>query len=206
MLSVGLTGGIASGKSTVAAQFAALGVPLIDADVVSRELMTPGSPLLQQVVDRFDPVARQRHGQPLRHADGTLDRGLLRRLIIDDAAERRALDALTHPAIRAGMQKLSRLASGPYQIQVIPLLVENRAATRVDRVLVVDCPEALQLQRLELRDGSSEPQARALLAAQATRQARLAAADDVIVNDGETAALGPQVLALHRKYLALSGA
>jgi dephospho-CoA kinase len=206
VLSVGLTGGIASGKSTVAAQFAALGVPLIDADVVSREVMTPGSPLLQQVFDRFDPVARARLGQPLRQADGTLDRALLRRLIIDDAAERRALEALTHPAIRARMQKLSRQASGPYQIQVIPLLVENRAATRVDRVLVVDCPEALQIQRLEARDGSSETEARALLAAQATRQARLAAADDVIVNDGETAALGPQVMALHRKYLALTGA
>ncbi len=203
MLRVGLTGGIASGKSTVAREFAAQGVPIIDADAVSRELMQPGSPLLEQLFQRFEGVARARHGQPLRHPDGTLDRALLRRLVFADATERHALEALMHPAIRARMQELSREATGPYQIQVIPLLVENHATARVDRVLVVDCLEALQLQRLRSRDGSSEAEARAFLAAQVSREARLAVADDVITNDGEPAALGPQVLALHRKYLAL---
>lgn len=206
MLRVGLTGGIASGKSTVARQFQALGVPVIDADLVSRELMAPGAPLTQQILARFEAPVRERYGQPLCRADGTLDRALLRRLIFDDPTQRRALEALTHPAIRARMQARASEAGGVYQIHVIPLLVENQAAARVDRVLVVDCPEALQLQRLQARDGSSESPARALLAAQASREARLAAADDVIRNDGDTAALAPQVQALHRKYLALAAA
>jgi dephospho-CoA kinase len=204
VLRVGLTGGIASGKSTVARQFEALGVPIIDADLVSRELMQPGAPLLQQIFERFNPSAYARYGQSLRHADGTLDRALLRRLIVDEPGERAALDALTHPAIRARMQTRSGETGGPYQLHVIPLLVENQAAARVDRVLVVDCPEALQLQRLQARDGSSEAQARALLSAQATREARLTAADDVITNAADVAALAPQVQALHQKYLALA--
>ena len=205
MLRIGLTGGIASGKSTVARQFEALGVPIIDADLISRELMAAGSALLQQVLTRFEIPVRERYGQPLRGADGTLDRGLLRRLIFEDAGERAALEAMTHPAIRARMQARSSEMGGVYQVHVIPLLVENRAASRVDRVLVVDCPEALQLQRLMKRDGSSEAQARALLAAQASRTARLAAADDVITNDGDAAALAPQVQALHGKYLTFGG-
>lgn len=204
MLRVGLTGGIASGKSTVARQFEALGVPIIDADVVSRELMAADSPLLQRVLTRFETPVRERYGASLRGADGTLDRKLLRRLIFEDASERAALDAMTHPAIRARMQACADEAGGAYQIHVIPLLVENQAASRVDRVLVVDCPEALQLQRLMARDGSSEAQAHALLAAQAPREARLVAADDVITNEGDAAALAPQVQALHRKYLGLA--
>jgi dephospho-CoA kinase len=204
VLRVGLTGGIASGKSTVARQFQALGVPIIDADLVSRELLQPGEPLLQQVLERFDAPARARYGQSLRLADGTLERALLRRLIFEDPGERAALEAMTHPAIRARMQARASEAGGAYQIHVIPLLVENQAAARVDRVLVVDCPEALQLERLRARDGASDAQARALLAAQASRAARLAAADDVIENAGDVAALAPQVQALHRKYLALA--
>ena len=204
MLIVGLTGGIASGKSTVARHFAALGVPIIDADVASRELMAVGSPLLEEIFARFDATVRERYGQSLRRADGTLERSLLRRLIFEDAGERAALESLTHPAIRARMQVRSREAGGTYQLHVIPLLVENRGASRVDRVLVVDCPESLQLQRLRARDGGSEAQARALLAAQATRPARLAMADDVITNEADTAALAPQVQALHRKYLSLA--
>jgi dephospho-CoA kinase len=204
VLIVGLTGGIASGKSTVARHFQALGIPIIDADVVSRELMAAQAPLLTEIFARFDDTVRDRYGQSLRRADGTLERGLLRRLIFEDAGERAALEAMTHPAIRAHMQTRSSQAGGTYQIHVIPLLVENQRAACVDRVLVVDCPEALQLQRLRARDGSSEAQARALLAAQATRQARLAAADDVITNEADAAALAPQVQALHRKYLELA--
>ncbi|HWG75927.1 MAG TPA: dephospho-CoA kinase [Steroidobacteraceae bacterium] len=204
MLIVGLTGGIASGKSTVAREFQTLGVPVIDADVVSRELMTAGSPLLQQVLTRFETPVRERYGASLRSADGTLDRKLLRRLIFEDARERDALEEMTHPAIRERMRSLSSQMGGAYQIHVIPLLVENQAASRVDRVLVVDCPQALQLQRLQVRDGADEAQARALLAAQASRAARLAHADDVITNDADAAALAPQVQALHRKYLTLA--
>jgi len=204
VLIVGLTGGIASGKSTVAREFQTLGVPVIDADVVSRELMTAGSPLLQQVLTRFETPVRERYGASLRSADGTLDRKLLRRLIFEDARERDALEEMTHPAIRERMRSLSSQMGGAYQIHVIPLLVENQAASRVDRVLVVDCPQALQLQRLQVRDGADEAQARALLAAQASRAARLAHADDVITNDADAAALAPQVQALHRKYLTLA--
>jgi dephospho-CoA kinase len=156
------------------------------------------------VLTRFEARVRERYGEPLRNADGTLDRKLLRRLIFEDAGERAALEALTHPAIRARMQARSSEAGGDYQIHVIPLLVENQGASRVDRVLVVDCPEALQLQRLQARDGSSEAEARAVLAAQATRSARLIAADDVITNDADAAALAPQVQALHRKFLTLA--
>jgi dephospho-CoA kinase len=204
VLRVGLTGGIASGKSTVAREFALLGVPIIDADVISRELLDAGSPLLGEVLQRFDPIVRSRYGQSLRRADDSLDRALLRHLVFDDAGERQALEAMTHPAIRARMQARAAQLGGAYQLHVIPLLVENQAAARVDRVLVVDCPEALQWQRLQARDGATEAQARALLAAQATRAARLAAADEVITNAADTAALAPQVLSLHQKYLALA--
>lgn len=203
-LRVGLTGGIASGKSTVAQRFSALGVPVIDADQVSRELLGPGAPLLQRILERFGPVVRDRYDQSLRRDDGSLHRALLRRLVFDDPDERRALEALTHPAIRARMAALAALAGGPYQIHIIPLLVENHAESRVDRVLVVDCPEALQLARLAARDGVSLTQARAMLAAQAARSVRLAAADDIIVNDAGEDALAPQVNALHRKYLSLA--
>lgn len=205
-LHVGLTGGIASGKSTVAQHFAALGVAVIDADQVYRELTAPGEPLLQRLLERFGPPVRRHLGGELRREDGGLDRALLRRLVFEDAAERRALGELTHPAIRARMQARAAEAGGVYQIHVVPLLVENHAESRYERVLVVDCPETLQVQRLVARDGTTPAQARALLAAQASRAARLAAADDVIVNDSAPEALAPQIAALHAKYLALATA
>jgi dephospho-CoA kinase len=207
-LRVGLTGGIASGKSTVAQRFAALGVPIIDADQVYRELTAPGQPLLQQIIERFGGAVRQRLGGELRRADGSLDRGLLRRLVFEDPAERRALGELTHPAIRARMDALAEAAAAEshstYQIHVVPLLVENHLQSRYQRVLVVDCPESLQLARLAARDALTQRDARALLAAQAPRAARLAVADDVIVNDGAPETLAAQVAALHVKYLDLA--
>jgi dephospho-CoA kinase len=124
-------------------------------------------------------------------------------MVFEDASLRRALEALLHPAIRARTEQLASQANGPYQLHVIPLLVETGAFGRYDRVLVVDCPESLQWARLRARDGFSEPEARAMLDAQASRAARLLAADDVIVNDGDLAALGPQVAALHAQYLKL---
>ena len=203
-LRVGLTGGIASGKSTVARHFAALGAPIIDADRVYRELTAPGEPLLQRLLERFGPPVRQRLGGELRRQDGSLERALLRRLVFEDSAERRALEELTHPAIRARMQALAEQAGGPYQIHVVPLLVENHAESRYGRVLVVDCPETLQLERLAARDGTTPGEARSLLAAQASRAARLAVADDVIENDAAPEALAAQVAALHAKYLDLA--
>jgi dephospho-CoA kinase len=194
---VGLTGGIASGKTTVSNLFAALGVPVLDADIIARELVAPDTPLLARLFDRFGPA--------IRSSDGSLDRSALRRIVFDDAALRQELEALLHPAIRARTEELAAAADGCYQLHVVPLLVETDSAGSYDRVLVVDCPESLQWARLRAREGLSEQEARAMLAAQATRAARLAVADDVIVNDGALESLPPQVAALHARYVKLGG-
>jgi len=198
---IGLTGGIASGKSTVANLFAALGVPVIDTDQISRDVTAPGSPLLT--------ILRETFGEDIVAPDGTLDRKALRARVFGDTPEataaRRRLEALTHPAIRTEMEARSARAGGPYQILAIPLLVEGQSRARVDRVLVVDTDEASQIRRLQARDGSTLAEARALLAAQADRATRLAAADDVIANDGDIAALAAQVERLHAAYLAAAG-
>ncbi len=195
---VGLTGGIASGKSTVAALFAALGVPTIDLDQVAREVVAPGTALLAQVLERFGPAVRD--------AGGGLNRRALRELVFADAAARRDLEALLHPTIRARAAEHSAAAGGPYQIFVEPLITESGSPSRYDRVLLVDCDEALQRARLMARDGATDSQARAALAAQATRTARRALAADVLENSGNPAALEPQVRALHERYLALARA
>jgi dephospho-CoA kinase len=190
---VGLTGGIASGKTTVSRLFAALGVPVLDSDEIARDVVAPGTPALDAICSRFGPAVIQ--------ADGSLDRRALRGIVFADPEARRALEAITHPAIRAEMDRRSRAAGGTYQVFAIPLLVETGGRDRVDRVLVVDCDEETQLRRVMLRDGVDEAGARAVLAAQAGRRARLAVADDVIVNDGDLASLRDQVEALHRQYL-----
>ena len=194
---VGLTGGIASGKSTVADLFSALGVPVLDSDQIAREVVEPGEPSLERLIERFGPA--------ILTPDGHLDRPALRHIVFSDPKARADLEALTHPAIGAAMEARSAAAGGPYQILVIPLLVEKNLAAHVDRVLVVDCDEALQLARLRGRDGSTAAEARAILAAQAPRAARLEAADDVIGNDGALSALRAQVAALHAHYLELAG-
>lgn len=192
---VGLTGGIASGKTTVARLFEALGVPVIDTDVLAREVVAPGQPLLAKIAERF--------GAGMLAQDGSLDRAALRTVVFSDPAARSDLEQLTHPAIRARLEELSASAGGDYQIHVIPLLVETQGRKNVDRVLVVDCSEELQIRRLQARDGSSLQQARAILAAQTSRAARLAIADDVIANDGELAPVRDQVAALHLRYRSL---
>jgi dephospho-CoA kinase len=197
MFRVGLTGGIASGKSTVSQLFAALGVPIIDSDEIAREVVAPGTPGLAAIHARF--------GAGVLQTDGSLDRAALRRIVFADAAARQALEAITHPAIRAAMDRRSRELGGPYQILAIPLLAEGGGRGRVDRVLVIDCPEELQVLRVMARDRTSAPQAHAVLAAQASRTQRLALADDVIVNDGDVAALRDQVAALHIDYLQRAG-
>ncbi len=195
MLRIGLTGGIASGKSTVSRLFAALGVPIIDSDEIAREVVAPGTAGLAAIVARF--------GAGVLQADGSLDRRRLREIVFADPAARRDLEAITHPAIREAMDRRSADAGGDYQILAIPLLVEGgRARGRVDRVLVVDCDEDLQVRRVMARDGSTEAQARAVLAAQASRAQRRAAADDLILNDGDLAALRDQVETLHTQYRA----
>jgi dephospho-CoA kinase len=193
---VGLTGGIASGKSTVARLFEALGVPVIDTDILAREVVAPGEPLLGQIAARF--------GTGVLTGDGSLDRAALRAIVFRDAGARADLEQLTHPAIRARLESLSAVLGGPYQLLVIPLLVETAGRTPVDRILVVDCSEALQIRRLQARDGATLEQARQILAAQATREARLAMANDVIVNEGDLGAVRDRVETLHALYLELA--
>ncbi len=191
---VGLTGGIASGKTTVANLFAALGVPIVDTDVLAREVLEPGKPLLDEVIGHF--------GAGVQQPDGSLDRRALRAKVFADPAERRWLEERTHPAIRARTDAECDAARGPYVIVAIPLLAETGGTDRFDRVLVVDADPAVQLARLQARDGSTRAEAERILAAQATRAARLDVADDVIRNDGDLAALRDQVAALHRGYVA----
>jgi len=193
---VGLTGGIASGKSTAAKFFGALGVPILDSDQVARDVVEPGQPPLERLIERF--------GRKILTVDGHLDRPALRDIVFSDPKARADLEALTHPAIGAAMEARSAAAGGPYQILVIPLLVEKNLASHVDRVLVVDCDEELQIRRLRDRDGSTPEQVQAILKAQAPRAARLKAADDVIRNDSDMSAVRDQVAALHQRYLELA--
>jgi dephospho-CoA kinase len=197
-LRIALTGGIASGKTTVANLFADLGVPLIDTDVIARQVVEPGEPALAAVVAAF--------GADVLDAEGHLDRRRMRALIFSNSSARQRLEAILHPAIRAEMERQSREAGGPYQVLVIPLLAEGRQRDHVDRVLLVDVPEELQVQRLMMRDGVTHEQARASLRAQATRAERLAMADDVLRNTGQVDELRQQVAALHERYQALAQA
>jgi dephospho-CoA kinase len=196
-LRIGLTGGIASGKSTVARRFTELGIPVIDADESSRVVVAPGQPGLEQVVQRFGPGVLS--------AEGELDRRALRNLIFADPGKRRDLEAILHPLIRADMERRAAGAVGAYLVMAIPLLVESAARDRVDRILVVDADEAAQLERLTARDSVSLEQARAILAAQASRESRLKAADDVLVNSGTVAQLREAVDRLHQRYVRLAG-
>jgi dephospho-CoA kinase len=195
-LRIGLTGGIASGKSTVAQRFIDLGVSVIDADMAARAVVEPGTPGLTEVLERF--------GAGVAAENGELDRRALRNLIFSDPAARRDLEAILHPLIRADMEQRAAEAGGPYVVMVIPLLVEGGSQGRVDRILVIDVDEAAQLQRVIARDGCSLGQARAILSSQASRSARLAAADDVLPNVGTVTDLRQAVDRLHEQYLRLA--
>ena len=195
-LRVGVTGGIASGKSAVAGVFADVGAVVIDTDAIAREVVEPGTRGLAHVVAAFGPQ--------ILGPDGRLDRKRLRSIVFADADARRRLERILHPLIRAAMNERSAAAEGPYQVLVIPLLVESGLATSVDRVLVVDCPENLQLERVMRRDRASEPEARAILKAQTSRAERLALADDVIVNDSDLGALERKVRELDVRYRELA--
>ncbi len=196
-LRIGLTGGIASGNTTVSERFGELGVPVIDADVAARKVVEPGTPGLAKIIEHFGPG--------LLAADGSLDRAALRARVFKDRSARRELEAMLHPLIGAEMDQQAVNAVGPYLVLAIPLLIEGgKAKERVDRVLVVDVDEATQIERVMSRDASTADQARAILAAQAGRAARLAAADDVLVNSGTVSELRQAVDGLHVKYLQLA--
>jgi dephospho-CoA kinase len=197
---VAITGGIASGKTAVADRFARRGIVVVDADVAAREIVAPGQDALAEIRARFGPSALQ--------PDGELDRAWLRAHVFADPQARRALEAITHPRIRARLHEQARAADGPYVLVAIPLLAEGggRAAYPwLDRILVVDAPEALQLARLRQRDGIDSALARRMLDAQATRAQRLALADDVVVNDGAPEALDDAVQRLDAIYRRRAG-
>jgi len=196
ILRIGLTGGIASGKSTVADLFDDLGVPVIDTDVIARDVVAAGEPALENIRHEF--------GDEVFDDAGELDRGAMRRIVFSDSDARNRLEAILHPRIQAVAIEQASTAGGRYQLIVVPLLTESPIREFVDRVLVVDCEESTQIRRLMARDAESEGQARRILAAQASRDERLKIADDVIRNDGDLAATLEQVKTLHQQYLALT--
>lgn len=195
-LRIGLTGGIASGKSTVAELFADLGVAVIDTDVIAREVVQPGQPALIEI--------RRFFGDSVFKDDGTLDRSALRRLIFSDDAARAQLEAILHPLIQEETIQRVNAASGSYIVIVVPLLADSPLREHIDRVLVVDCDEATQIERLLTRDAETEDQARRILAAQASREQRLQIADDVIHNNSTIEAISTQLSAIHDRYVALA--
>lgn len=195
-LAVGLTGGIASGKSAVSQHFAELGVPVIDADLIARQLVLPGTDAHQLLLAHF--------GHDIQQQDGQLDRVRLRQLLIEQPSHRAYLNSVLHPRIRQQMGAMLAAQQAPYSLLVIPLLVETLPNPLLNRVLVVDCPEALQLIRLRTRDGHTGVDPEPLIALQAGRRQRLQQATEVILNDREPEALAWQVQQLHRHYLALS--
>lgn len=193
---VGLTGGIGSGKSAAADCFRSLGITVVDADVCARIVVEPNKPALKTIAEHF--------GQEIIQTDGTLDRAALRQKIFADAAERKWLETLLHPLIFEEIWTQLHSASSPYAILESPLLVEAGQQAICQRTLVIDAPEALQLARATARDNNSTAQVKAIMAAQASREQRLAKADDVIVNDRDLTHLHTQVEALHQQYLHAS--
>ena len=197
--SVGLTGGIGCGKTTVADLFAARGASVIDTDLLAHALTAPDGAAM--------PAIRTAFGAEFILPNGAMDRTRMRERVFADPSEKRRLEAIVHPLIAIEVQKAAAAADGAYLLFVVPLLVESgKWRERVTRILVIDCPETLQIERVVRRNGLDPAQVRAIMAAQVPRATRLAAADDVIVNDGDTAALAPQVDNLHRQYCLMAAA
>ncbi len=197
--SVGLTGGIGCGKSTVADLFAAHGASIIDTDLLAHKVTAPDGAAM--------PAIREAFGVGFILPNGAMDRARMRERVFTDPAEKRRLEAIVHPLIAIEVDRAAAEARGAYLLFVVPLLVESgKWRERVTRVLVIDCPESLQIERVVLRNGLDPAQVKAIMAAQVTRATRLAAADDIIVNDADTAALVPQVENLHRQYCMLAAA
>ncbi|MHB1093593.1 dephospho-CoA kinase [Thiobacillus sp.] len=197
MFMIGLTGGIGSGKSTVAELFAEQGTPVIDTDAIARELTAPGNAALDAIRAAF--------GEAVILADGSLDRAALRRRVFSDTGARHQLEAILHPRIRQVVEHTLAALNAPYVVIVIPLLVETGAyRDMLDRILVVDCPEDVQIARVMARSGLTSEEVTAILKAQSERATRLACADDVILNTASREALRDQIATLHRRYLDFS--
>ncbi|WP_455207572.1 dephospho-CoA kinase [Kaarinaea lacus] len=196
MLTIGLTGGIGSGKSTVADLFKALDVPVYDTDAIARELVEPGQPALKQIIGVF--------GENIVDATGHLDRQKLKQHIFASEEDRSKLEAILHPRIRESLLAKIKSCNAPYCIAVIPLLVEKHWQQVVDRVLLVDVSEATQISRTRQRDQLPESLIMRIIRSQASREERLAVADDVIDNDFALGTLQTQVNELHQKYLKLA--
>ncbi|MEN9865804.1 MAG: hypothetical protein RL748_1394 [Pseudomonadota bacterium] len=195
--SIGVTGGIGCGKTTVCNLFAEHGASLIDTDVIAHQLTAPGGAAISAITAGF--------GAGFITPDGALDRARMRELVFTQPDAKTRLEAILHPMIGQQTRQQAMHAQGPYLMFVVPLLVESRTwKQKVDRVLVIDCPESLQVERVMARNGMTEAQVKAIMATQASRAERLAAADDVIRNEGELAALASQVAQLHQQYCALS--
>jgi dephospho-CoA kinase len=193
---VALTGGIGSGKSAVSSHFESLGVPVIDADVLAHKMVNPGAPALLEIKKVF--------GDHLIDAEGQLNRGALREVVFNDPSQRKRLEAILHPRIRQAMESWLKEQTTPYAIMVIPLLFETGQESIADRVLVVDCDESLQYERVSQRDHLDRVQIDQILASQADRQTRLKGADDVIENNSGLSELIAATEQMHRSYLALS--
>ena len=197
--SIGLTGGIGCGKTTVADLFAAHGASIIDTDIIAHQVTAPDGAAMPAIRDAF--------GAGFILASGAMDRARMRERVFADRAEKHRLEAIVHPLIALEVERAAAQADGAYLLFVVPLLVESgKWRARVTRILVIDCPEALQVERVVQRSGLTPAAVDAIMAAQVPRATRLAAADDVIVNDGGTAALAPQVERLHRQYCAMAAA
>lgn len=198
MFVVGLTGGIGSGKSAVSSIFESLGITVVDADVASRLVVEKGQPALKKIADHY--------GQEILLSDGALNRSALRKIVFENEAERGWLERLLHPLIFQTLQSQISSASGPYALLVSPLLIETGQSRLTQRILVVDAADEIRIKRTMERDGSNEEQVRAIMSAQASRESRLAKADDVIVNDKDMADLQSTVESLHQHYVELANA
>ncbi|MEE8212046.1 MAG: dephospho-CoA kinase [Acidiferrobacterales bacterium] len=196
MLRIGLTGGIGSGKSSAAAMFARRGVPVIDADEIAKQLVAPGQPAYERIIQRF--------GKEFVDANGFIDRGRLRRHVFDDPASRRELEAILHPRVRQQIQRQLRALRAPYCVIVIPLIFEANQQDLVDRILVIDAAEDTQVQRVAARSSLADDEIRKIIAAQIGRNVRLRQAHDVITNEGELEQLEERVDAFHTRYLDLA--
>ncbi len=198
LLTIGLTGGVASGKSTAEAEFITLGIPVLDADRVAREVVALGSPALAEIAEAF--------GAEMLLADGTLDRRRMRERVFGNAAELKRLERITHPHIRTGMRSWKAAQTGAYCVISVAILVEAGMNDLVDRVLVIDAPESVQRERLRSRDGIDDDLATRMLAAQLSRDRRLAAADDILLNVGNLEDVRSGVARLHRFYSEIAAA